>query len=102
MREFQELHCHACNRYVQFQIDTSLNGNHVIKCPNCDHEHCRVVKDGIITDGRWDQRNGNWYGSTPYYVSGATSTAASSHSSNTYYTYQSWSSTSNSTSSYYY
>jgi hypothetical protein len=54
----QELHCHACNRYVQFELDLSLNGNHVLKCPNCNHEHCRVVKDGEITDSRWDRRNG--------------------------------------------
>lgn len=38
-------------------MDLSLNGNHVLKCPNCGHEHCRVVKDGVITDIRWDQRN---------------------------------------------
>jgi len=30
----------------------------VLECPNCGHEHCRVVKGGIITDERWDQRNG--------------------------------------------
>jgi hypothetical protein len=54
----QELHCHACNRYVQFEIDVSLDGNHVLKCPNCQHEHCRVVRNGVITDTRWDRRNG--------------------------------------------
>lgn len=57
--ERQELHCHDCNKYVQFDIDLSLNGNHVLECPNCGHEHCRVVKDGIITSERWDQRNGD-------------------------------------------
>lgn len=56
--ERQELHCHNCGRYVQFTLDVSMNGNHVLNCPNCDHEHCRVVKDGRITDIRWDQRNG--------------------------------------------
>ncbi|MCK5235982.1 MAG: hypothetical protein KAR06_03270 [Deltaproteobacteria bacterium] len=58
MIERQELHCHDCNQYVQFDMDMSLNGNHVLNCPNCGHEHCRVVKDGIITSERWDQRNG--------------------------------------------
>jgi hypothetical protein len=43
---------------VQFAIDASLDGNHVLNCPNCGHEHCRVVKKGVITDIRWDQRNG--------------------------------------------
>ena len=58
MNERQELHCHNCNHYVQFDIDLSLDGNHVLECPNCGHEHCRVVKDGVITGERWDRRNG--------------------------------------------
>jgi phage terminase large subunit GpA-like protein len=57
-RERQELHCHACDQYVQFTMDMSLNGNHVLNCPNCGHEHCRVVRNGIITEDRWDSRNG--------------------------------------------
>lgn len=61
----QELHCHACNGYVQFELDTAINGNHVLNCPNCGHEHCRVVRDGKISDVRWDQRNG--WGSGPVY-----------------------------------
>ena len=59
MIERQELHCHDCDQYVQFDMDTEINGNHVLECPVCGHEHCRVVQDGIITDVRWDQRNGN-------------------------------------------
>ena len=46
-----------CGCYVWFLIDLSLNGNHVLKCPNCGHEHCHVVKDGVITEDRWDSRN---------------------------------------------
>ena len=57
MIEKQELWCHECERYVQFDIDLSLNGNHVIVCPNCGHEHCRVVENGIITEARWGSRN---------------------------------------------
>jgi len=53
-----ELHCHACDNYVQFVIDQGLDGNHVLDCPNCGHEHCRVVKNGLVTDDRWDSRNG--------------------------------------------
>lgn len=83
MKERQELWCHDCQRYVQFDIDVSLNGNHVIVCPNCKHEHCRVVKDGQVTDIRWDSRNrAGWSGST-YMTTGATSTNTS-----TYTTYQ--------------
>ena len=61
MVERQELFCHDCQKYVQFDIDLSLDGNHVFECPNCKHEHCRVVRDGKITDIRWDQRNGPTY-----------------------------------------
>lgn len=59
MIERQELHCHNCDRYVQFDIDTSLNGRHVLNCPECGHEHCRIVNNGIISDERWDSRNGD-------------------------------------------
>jgi hypothetical protein len=61
MIDRQEIWCHNCSKYVQFDIDLSLNGNHVLNCPNCDHEHCRVVKDGIITDDRWSSRNGSTF-----------------------------------------
>src|SRR4051812_35444201 len=54
----QELWCHECESYVQFPIDLTMNGNHVLNCPNCGHEHCRVVRDGRITSTRWDSRNG--------------------------------------------
>lgn len=92
--EKQELHCHNCQNYVQFDIDLELNGNHVIICPKCKHEHCRVVEKGIITKDRWGQRNGNSNFVT-YTVSNTTWTASS-----TWTTYQS--SYSNSTSGDYY
>ena len=57
MIERQELFCHACNNYVQFNLDLEIDGNHVLKCPSCGHEHCRVVKNGQITAERWDSRN---------------------------------------------
>jgi hypothetical protein len=75
--EKQEIYCHNCNSYVQFPMDLSLNGNHVLKCPNCQHEHCRVVKDGVITGDRWDQRNGD----TWRIRSSATTASATSASS---------------------
>src|SRR5690606_3710623 len=72
-RERQELWCHDCENYVQFDIDVSLDGNHVLECPRCGHEHCRVVRNGKITDIRWDSRNGQTYA-----VSVATVTVSSS------------------------
>lgn len=59
-KEKQELHCHNCDQYVRFDIDLDANGEYEIPCPNCGHMHCRVVKDGFITDKRWDSRNGNY------------------------------------------
>lgn len=55
MMERQELHCHNCNKYVQFSIDTEKDGQHILKCPNCGHEHYRVVRNGKITGERWGQ-----------------------------------------------
>jgi hypothetical protein len=78
--ERQELWCHECQNYVQFNIDTSLNGNHIIKCPNCGHEHCRVVNNGVISETRWDSRNtvGNGLIQT-YMTTGLTSSAGSTY-----------------------
>jgi len=72
MTERQELHCHECDKYVQFNVDISLNGNHVLHCPNCGHEHCRVVLNGRITSDRWDRRNGI----QTYYVAAATTNSS--------------------------
>ena len=80
-RQRQELHCHACDRYVQFIVDHGLDGNHVLNCPNCGHEHCRVVKDGIITEDRWDQRNGPTHQIRIYHTSSSTTSVYSSGSS---------------------
>jgi len=79
MIERQELYCHHCGKYVQFDLDMSLNGNHVLNCPNCDHEHCRVVENGKITSERWDSRNGNGSWGT-YQATGTASTATSTYS----------------------
>lgn len=87
MKEKQELHCHACNQYVQFEINLALNGNHILPCPNCGHEHCRVVRNGRVTGERWDSRN------LSYYISSATSTSTSTYDSTSagdYNLYQSW------------
>ncbi len=83
--ERQELHCHACGKYVQFDLDTSVNGNYVLNCPNCGHEHCRVVNNGKISDVRWDQRNGNGTGNNlpTWYISSATVTYSTASSATT-------------------
>jgi hypothetical protein len=93
MIERQEIHCHDCNKYVHFDMDTSINGNHVLKCPNCEHEHCRVVKDGKITDIRWDTRNG-----PTMWISSST---ISYSDSSIYYNTASWTSSGTSDTSYF-
>ena len=55
MIERQELHCHNCDQYVQFNLDLELNGKHILNCPKCGHEHYRYVYDGKISDRRWGQ-----------------------------------------------
>lgn len=79
--ERQELFCHACEQYVQFPLDLSISGNHVLKCPNCGHEHCRVVENGRITGDRWDRRNG------PTIQVSRLATTSSSTSASTNYTW---------------
>lgn len=79
----QEIYCHACGGYVQFDLDTSVNGNHVLKCPNCQHEHCRVVCNGKISDTRWDQRNGAGNGLPTYYISQYMTTYATASTATT-------------------
>lgn len=51
----QELYCHNCGQYVQFQLDEEMDGEHIIICPNCKHDHYRYINKGIISDQRWGQ-----------------------------------------------
>jgi len=54
-----DMDCHQCGKQFIAQLDMSLDGNHLIECPYCAHEHCRVVKAGRVTGDRWDSRNEN-------------------------------------------
>ena len=98
--ERQELWCHECDKYVQFDIDTELNGNHVIICPDCGHEHCRVIENGVRTEVRWDSRNIDMQAATTYMATGMTSSNASTYNAytgsqgittaSTQYVYSAW------------
>ena len=57
MIEKQELYCHECKKYVQFDLDLEMNGKHILNCPNCGHEHYRYVIDGEISNERWGSNN---------------------------------------------
>lgn len=53
-----DMHCTNCSKNFVARLDFSLNGNHVVLCPWCLHEHCRVITDGEVTEARWESRNG--------------------------------------------
>jgi len=59
MMQLQELHCHECQQYVQFEIDDGLDGEHILNCPKCNHQHYRVVDKGVVTSTRWGSDNRN-------------------------------------------
>jgi DNA-directed RNA polymerase subunit RPC12/RpoP len=51
--------CTNCSKAIIALLDYSITGNHVVECPHCGHEHCRVITDGKITGDRWDTRHGD-------------------------------------------
>lgn len=51
-----DMNCTECSKNFVAQLDMSLDGNHVIECPYCGHEHCRVVTGGKVTGDRWESR----------------------------------------------
>lgn len=52
-----DMHCSNCSRNFIAELAMFLDGNHIVECPYCGHEHCRVIKGGAITDDRWDSRS---------------------------------------------
>lgn len=53
-----DMECTECLKHFIAQLDLSLDGNHIIECPWCGHEHCRVVEHGKVTEDRWSSRVG--------------------------------------------
>ena len=53
-----DMYCHECTLNFVTRLDLRLDGNHVIHCPHCGHEHCRVVTGGVVSGERWDSRYG--------------------------------------------
>lgn len=52
-----DMYCHKCHKYFIAELDFDINGNHIIECAYCGHEHCRTIKNGKITEDRWSDRN---------------------------------------------
>ena len=89
----QELFCHECSSYVQFNLDMDLEGKHILHCPVCGHEHYRIVKDGVVTEERWGSNNNHFIPSFTVSSGTVTSSTVSTYSSTTsgsYFTYQNW------------
>lgn len=51
-----DMYCHQCTKNFIAQLDMSLDGNHIVECPYCGHEHCRTILAGVVTGDRWDGR----------------------------------------------
>ena len=54
-----DVHCHACSKAFVALLDYTLRGNHKIECPYCRHIHYRVIKNGKITEDRYDSHYGS-------------------------------------------
>lgn len=83
MIEKQELFCHGCNSYVQFELDIEVDGNYTLDCPNCGHPHYRLVSDGRITGIRWDVEPLNDLPVINIWPTGLSDTATITNSSDT-------------------
>ena len=83
----QEVYCHACNGYVQFEIDIDQDGSYTIPCPRCGHKHYRVVQNRRITDQRWASSGGSYIVTWATYS--GTSTDTSNSTGGSYYYYDS-------------
>jgi len=52
-----DMNCTECHKLFVARLNFDLDGAHVVECPHCRHEHCRVIKGGVVTDDRWDSRS---------------------------------------------
>jgi DNA-directed RNA polymerase subunit RPC12/RpoP len=54
-----DMHCTECSKHFIALLDYAIDGNHIIECAHCGHEHCRVITKGKITEERWSSRYGS-------------------------------------------
>jgi hypothetical protein len=50
------MNCTECGKNFIAELDFNVDGNNIIECPWCGHEHCRTIKKGVVTGERWDSR----------------------------------------------
>lgn len=53
------MECTHCSKHFVALVDYSLNGNHIIECAWCGHEHHRVIRNGKITEERFGSSSGD-------------------------------------------
>lgn len=47
-----DLHCHNCGKGFLALLDSKIEGNQIIECAHCGHEHHRQVVNGKVTEVR--------------------------------------------------
>ncbi len=60
-----EINCHNCHKNFVAELDLDINGNVIIECAHCGHEHFRGIQGGKVTESRWGDGN-----SAPTRISG--------------------------------
>lgn len=51
-----DMNCTECHKNFIAQFDHGIDGDHVVECPYCGHEHLRKIRNGVITEERWGSR----------------------------------------------
>lgn len=61
-RREEEFYCDkdggGCGKYFKTYLRESFFGNYTIECPGCKHHHFRVIKEGLVTQDRHNERLG--------------------------------------------
>lgn len=53
-RIYQEFYCGECEGFIRLSINSGVNHEFWFECPNCKHQHQRVIRDGrIYENGRF-------------------------------------------------
>lgn len=84
------VYCTNCGGDFIVELNLELNGNHQITCPLCGHIHYRVVKDGEVTEDRWQSSAGLTYIASTYYNITTSTTITSSANITNYFVTSSW------------
>ena len=61
-RRQEEFYCDkgggGCGKYFLTWLRDDFFGNYVMECPGCKHHHFRVIKEGLVTTDRHEERMG--------------------------------------------